>query len=210
VAWIDEEYRGDYNLIQRSGSWKAWPSDEGQPPEFQAGHLAMVEWGSWGLGDFYAYGEPAIEQWNLASYPVGPDGDEVVSGYWPNWLAIPEGADATEAAFAYLDYMSGVGVVKWFNAVPDLPTNAKVPEVIPALAAEKRGEEFAATAIQFFRDQLSVATPMWNSPVQSFAQDQLTQTLEEVLTKTTSPRDALAAAQQACQAELEKVLNQAG
>jgi multiple sugar transport system substrate-binding protein len=206
LSWLDEEYHGDYNQVHRSGSWMGYPSDEGQPPEFQAGHLAMMEWGSWGLGDFYAFGEPALTEWDLASYPVGPGGESTVSGYWPNWLVIPEGAAQTEAAFGYLDYMSGVGVVKWFEAVPDLPTNAQVPEVVPSLLAEKRGEEFAARAIEVFRDQLAIVTPMWNSPVQSFSQDQLSRALEQIMTKTSSPQDALAAAQQACQAELEAVL----
>lgn len=210
LAWLDEEYHGDYNQVLRSGAWQAFPTSEGQPPEFQAGHLAMVEWGSWGLGDFYAFGEPAFTEWEIAPYPVGPDGDAVVSGYWPNWLAIPEGAEQAEAAFGYLDYMSGVGVAKWFAAVPDLPTNTQVPEVVPTLIAEKRGEEFAAQAIDFFRDQLAVVTPMWNSPVQGFAQDQLARTLEQILTKTSLPQDALAEAQQTCQAELERVLSEAG
>ena len=62
LAWMDEEYQGDFSKVQRSGAFQAYPSDEGQPPEFQAGHLAMVEWGRWGLGDFYAYGEPAFER----------------------------------------------------------------------------------------------------------------------------------------------------
>lgn len=206
LSWLDEEYHGDYNKVLRSGAWQPFPSNEGQPPEFQAGRLAMVEWGSWGLGDFYAYGEPAFTEWQIASYPVGPGGDATVSGYWPNWMVIPEGAAAQEAAFAYLDYMSGVGVTKWFAAVPDLPTNALVPEVVPALLAEMRGEAFASEAIQFFRDQLNVVTPMWNSPVQSFAQDQLARALEAILTKATPPQAALAEVQQACQAELEKVI----
>lgn len=209
LSWLDEEYHGDFNQVLRSGAWKPYPSDEGQPPEFQAGHLAMIEWGSWGMGDFYAFGDPAFTEWGLASYPVGPGGETTVSGYWPNWLAIPSGAAEPEAGFGYLDYMSGVGVAKWFAAVPDLPTNAKVPEVVPSLVAEKRGEEFATEAIAFFRDQLQIVTPMWDSPVQSFALDQLNRTVEEILSKTTTPRDALAEAQLACQAELDRVLSEA-
>jgi multiple sugar transport system substrate-binding protein len=118
LSWLDEEYHGDYNQVLRSGAWQAFPSNEGQPPEFQAGHLAMVEWGSWGLGDFYAFGEPAFTEWGLASYPVGPGGDATVSGYWPNWLVIPEGSAEPEAAFAYLDYMSGVGSTASRRRIP--------------------------------------------------------------------------------------------
>jgi ABC-type glycerol-3-phosphate transport system substrate-binding protein len=210
IAWLDEEYQGDFSRVQRSGAWGPYPSDEGQPPQFQAGNLAMIEWGSWGLGDFYAYGDPAFERWDVAPYPVGPDGETAVSGYWPNWLVIPEGSRQAEAAFGYLDYLSGVGVVKWFEVIPDLPTNAEVPETVPTLVAEKRGEEFAAEAIDFFRDQLDVVTPMWDSPVQSFALDQLTLALERILTKQGAPQEVLAETQQACQAELESVLSSQG
>jgi ABC-type glycerol-3-phosphate transport system substrate-binding protein len=137
---------------------------------------------------------------------VGPDGETVVSGYWPNWLVIPQNARQPEAAFDYLDYLSGVGVVKWFEVIPDLPTNAKVPETVPTLVAEKRGEEFATKAITFFRDQLDVVTPMWDSPVQGFALDQLTLALERILTKQGASQAVLAETQKACQAELESVL----
>jgi multiple sugar transport system substrate-binding protein len=210
LAWLDEEYQGDFNKVQRSGAWWGSPSDDGQPPQFQAGNLAMLELGSWGLGDFYAFGEPAFERWDIAPYPVGPGGETTVSGYWPNWLVIPQNSRQPEAAFAYLDYLSGVGIVKWFELIPDLPTNALVPETVPTLVAEKRGEEFAAEAIDFFRNQLDVVTPMWDSPVQSFALDQITLALERILTKQDTPQAVLAEIQQACQAELESVLASQG
>ncbi len=206
VSWLDEEYQGDINKVKRSGSWRPYPSDEGQPPEFQAGHLAGVEWGSWGMGDFYAYGDPAFQKWEVAPYPVGPGGKSVVSAYWPNWLVIPDGTEHPEEAFAYLDFMSGVGVAKWFAAIPDLPTNARVANVVPEVAAKKRDEAVAEDATAFFRTQLDVATPMWDSPVQSFAIDQLRGAIERILAKESPPSDALAEAQKACQAELEKAL----
>ena len=206
LAWMDEEYQGDYALVLRSGAFQAYPSDEGQPPEFQAGHLAMVEWGTWGLGDFYAYGEPAFERFDVAPYPVGPGGETSVAGYWPNWLAIPKGAHHVPEAFGYLDYMSGVGIIKWFKAVPDTPTNKLVPPQVPDVAVEKRGEEFAEDVMAFFRGQLDVSTPMWDSPVQSFATDQLLRAIEQVFRKEATPQDALTEAQQASQAELENVL----
>jgi multiple sugar transport system substrate-binding protein len=206
LAWMDEEYQGDFGKVQRSGSFQAYPSDEGQPPEFQAGHMAMVEWGTWGLGDFYAYGEPAFERYDVAPYPVGPGGEKSVAGYWPNWLAIPKGAHHVQEAFGYLDYMSGVGIIKWFKAVPDTPTNKLVPPQVPDIAVEKRGEEFTSDVMAFFRGQLDVSTPMWDSPVQSFATDQMLRVIERVFRKEATPKDALAEAQQASQAELEKVL----
>ena len=190
----------------RSGAWDIYPSEEGQPPEFQTGRLAMIELGSWGLGDFYAYGEPAFQRWEVAPYPVGPNGSASVSGYWPNWLVIPDRADRATEAFGYLDYLSGVGVTKWFAAVPDMPTNTQVPPVVPEIVVQRRDEAFAQDVMAFFRGQLDVSTPMWDSPVQSFAMDQLRSALERIFTKQTAPADALASAQQACQAELEKVL----
>jgi multiple sugar transport system substrate-binding protein len=51
-----------------------------------------------------------------------------------------------------------------------------------------------------------VAAPMWTSPVQNFANDQITRMVEQVYTKAAAPADALAEAQKACQAELDKMM----
>ena len=131
VAWLDEEYKGDFNMVDRSGAWERLPERRGPAAAVPGGQPGDVEWGSWGLGDFYAYGEPAFERWNVRPTRSDPSGETAVSGYWPNWLVIPQNARQPEAAFDYLDYMSGVGVVKWFEVIPDLPTNAKVPETVP-------------------------------------------------------------------------------
>ena len=105
--------------------------------------------------------------------------------------------------------MSGVGVVKWFEAVPTCrPTPGARDRA--DIVVEKRGEEFATEVMAFFREQLDVATPMWDSPVQGFAIDQLTLALERILTKQGAPQAVLAEAQQACQAELENVLASQG
>lgn len=207
VSWLDEEYKGDYAAVLRSGAWSMYPSNEGQPPQFQAGNLVMTEQASFGMGDFYAYGDPAFTRWEVAPYPVGPGGSQPVSGYWPTWLAIPAETEHPAEMFAYFDYLSGVGIEKWFAAVPDLPTNTKVGDLpAPAIVVEKRGEAFAEDVVQFFRDQFATATPMWDSPVQSFAIDQLVAAMEKIAAKERTPREALAEAQTACQAELEKVL----
>jgi hypothetical protein len=47
---------------------------------------------------------------------------------------------------------------------------------------------------------------MWNSPVQSFGNDQVARAMEKIYTKASSVMDALAEAQTAAQAELERVL----
>jgi len=206
MSWLDEEYKGDFAAVQRSAHWGVYPDDEGRPPQFQAGNLWAVETGTWALGDIYQAGDVAIERFDFAQHPVGPGGKDVVSGYWPNWLVIPTGTEYPEQAFAYLDYLSGVGVVELFDVLPDIPTNAKVPETVPTGIIEKQGEEFATRAIDFFRNQLSIATPMWDSPVQAVQLDQMTITIDRILNKQSSPKDALAEMQRICQAELEGVL----
>jgi len=47
---------------------------------------------------------------------------------------------------------------------------------------------------------------MWNSPVQDFANDAIGRAIEQILGKAATPEEALAEAQQICQAELDKVL----
>lgn len=210
VNWINDEYHGDYSAVERSAHWAAYTDDQGRPPQFQAGNLLAVELGTWGLGDFYQAGEVKIEKFDIAKYPVGPGGTDSVSGYWPNWLVIPTGTKFPEQAFAYLDYLSGVGVLELFAALPDIPTNKLVPKTTPAGIVEKRGEAFAEDAINFFRDQLSIATPMWDSPVQAVQLDQMTIAINSILNKQASPKDGLAEAQRVCQAELDDVMASQG
>ncbi len=209
LDWLSEEYRGDVNVINSSANWGFYTDGNGRPPEFQNGNMAVKSDGFWVAGDMYsAEVKPEAQNWNVAQYPVGPSGSGTKSGYWPNWMVIPKGAKRREDAFKYMDYMSAVGILTWFEAIPDLPTNKNVDltRLVPKKVAEMRGEEFAKDVLMFFSGQLEVATPMWTSPVQNFANDQITRMMEQVYTKKASPRDALAEAQKACQAELEKVL----
>jgi multiple sugar transport system substrate-binding protein len=207
LAWLEEEYKGDINKVNASGYWGAYPGPQGQPPAFQEGQLAMMINGSWIMGDFYASVEPKFTKWNVAPLPIGPMGSKTVSGYWPTWVAILQGSKHVQEAFQWLDYISGEGVKIWFAASPNLPANKKVPrDLIPALLVEKRGEAFARQVMDFFLNQLSIATPMWDSPIQSFAEDQLWRAIDRIAAKTAKPRDVLAEAQKACQTELENTL----
>jgi multiple sugar transport system substrate-binding protein len=206
VSWIDEEYKGDIGLVRSSGAWTGYTNEEGLPPAFQEGRQAMLQEGSWLMGDFAADIEPVFTNWDIGDHPVGPSGETTVSGYWPNWLAIPAGAANPDAVFGYMDYMSAVGVEKWFAVIVDIPTNADAPDVLPKTVVESRGEEFAQEIMDFWAAQAEIATPMWDSPVQGFANDRLTQAVERILTKQAAPAEELAAAQQDCQAELEALL----
>ena len=78
--------------------------------------------------------------------------------------------------------------------------------MIPQTVLDKRGKDFGVDINTFFHHQLDIATPMWNSPVVAFANDQIKKATSAILTKKASPKDALSAAQTASQAELQRVL----
>ena len=207
VDWLNQEYKGDFAKVSRSGNWEGYEI-EGRQPAFIDQRQAMFLTYSWNMG-LKSFAQ-SVYAWNLARLPVGPGGTKVVAGYWPNWLALPRGSRHVEQAFAWLDYMSGIGVQAWFRSVPDLPANLKVPrDLLPTALVDGKGKALAQDIMHFFRAQLDSATPMWDSPVQDFATDQIRRALEQIMHKVTTPRIALGEAQKACQGALDKVL-QAG
>ncbi len=207
IDWLDEEYKGDINLVDRSGSFIDGyaNSTTGQPSAFREGRLAGLHSGSWLMGDFWDPA-PTFTRWDLAQQPVGPSGTATVSGVWPNWLVIPANAMNPQAAFDYLTYLSTEGAVTWFENIPDIPTNSLVKLLPPKILVEKRGAEFAQSATDFFSEQAKIVTPMWDSPAQGYGNDQLRLAIEKIYTKAATPKEALAEAQVASQAELDRVL----
>lgn len=208
LEWLDEEYKGDANLIDRSGNFKeAYPDGTtGLGPAFREGRQAGLMSGSWLLGDIFADPVPTFERWSLAANPIGPSGTASVSGTWPNWFVIPVGSRNPQAAFDYLSYLAVEGSVEWYQQIPDVPTNSQVRAKAPKGLVEKRGQEVADDITAFLGEQAAIVTPMWNSPVQSFGTDQIARALEKIYTKASSVKDALSEAQTATQAELERVL----
>jgi multiple sugar transport system substrate-binding protein len=207
VDWLNQEYRGDFARVTRSGNWEGYET-EGRQPAFIDQRQAMFLTYSWNMG-LTIFAQSA-STWNIARLPIGPGGTKVVAGYWPNWLALPRGSRHVEQAVAWLDYMSGVGVQAWFRNFPDLPANLQVPrDLLPTVLVNGKGKAFAQDIMHFFRDQLDIATPMWDSPVQDFATDQLRRALEQIMHKVAMPRHALGEAQKACQGALDKVLQAA-
>lgn len=206
VSWLNEEYKGDYNTVIRSGNWQGYPDAKNRTPAFPNGTLAMLEQGFWYTGDFYAQ-SPTFQHYDVASYPVGPGGKKSVTAFWPNWAVIPKGAAHKAEAFMWLDYLAGVGVQKWFELTPDLPTNKHIPaNLIPSVLLQKRGHAVGLDISTFFHRQLDVTVPMWNSPIQGFAWDQINKALQNIMYKTATPKVALASAQQACQSQLQRTL----
>jgi multiple sugar transport system substrate-binding protein len=207
LEWWEEEYKGDVIKVNTSANWYAYADGEGRPPAFQEGIYAMLNDGYWIATDMYA-AEVKIKQWNVAPFPVGPSGTRSASGYWPNWLVIPKGVPHKQDSFEYLDYMVVDGMKVWFGIVPDLPANKKFPvDFVPPNLIDKVGESFATEVNTFFHNQLNdYAVAMWNSPVEDFYLDQLSVALEQIISKTATPEEALGAIQTSCQDELDKVL----
>lgn len=208
LDWLDEEYRGDINLVDRSGNFRdGYPSSStGLGPAFREGRLAGMQTGSWLMGDIYGDPAPVFERWNIGAHPVGPSGSATVSGVWPNFFVIPTGSRNAAEAFAYLETLSLEGVVDWYRQIPDVPSNLQVKAPTPDVVVERRGAEFAEDITAFLQSQAAIVTPMWNSPVQGFGQDQLARAMEKIYTKAAPVKEALAEAQTAAQAELERVL----
>jgi multiple sugar transport system substrate-binding protein len=128
LDWLNEEYKGDVNLVDRSGNFSdGYPNaTTGKGPAFREGRLAGMQSGSWLMGDIYGDPVPTFTRWDLAAHPTGPSGKASVSGVWPNWFVIPVGSKTPQAAFDYLTYLSTEGVVEWYQKIPDVPTNTLV------------------------------------------------------------------------------------
>ena len=208
LEWLDEEYKGDINLIDRSGNFREGYADgaTGVGPAFREGRQAGLMSGSWLMGDIYADPVPVFTRWNQAPNPVGPSGTNPVSGTWPNWFVIPVGSKNPQAAFDYLSYLAIEGSVEWYQQIPDVPTNSQVALKPPTSLIERRGQAFADDLTAFLATQAAIVTPMWNSPVQSFGNDQMARAMEKIYTHVQPVREALTEAQAASQAELERVL----
>ncbi len=204
VKWLDEEYKGNMALVVKSGNWKPGTIKGAEPAHWTGKQGALAD-GSWNMG-VKQHLDPTVN-FDYAPFPVGPSGSKSVSGFWPNWAAIPQNAQHQAEAFKWLDYVSGVGVVPWFQQFADLPVNLAVKGKLVVPAVEKaKGEAFAADLVKFFQDQFTKSVPMWTSPVEDFAYDQLQTAYDKIMNKVAKPKDALAEAQKACQAELESTL----
>jgi hypothetical protein len=59
---------------------------------------------------------------------------------------------------------------------------------------------------QFFASYLNDAVEMWNSPVESFADNTIKDMIDQVLHKKQKPQDALQAAQAVLQAKVDEVM----
>jgi ABC-type glycerol-3-phosphate transport system substrate-binding protein len=198
VKWLDEQYQGDVEKLNLYGSW------DGVGPEsaFNQGISALSQGGSW---------SPTLSDlpfdYEVVKYPLGPGGAKSVTGYWPNWWAIPKGAQRVQEAFTFSEYFCTKGWEIWYKYVLDTPAWKDFPAgVLTEALVEQEGEEKAQDIHNFFAEYLNDTVLMWNSPIEDFASDTMNAAIDEVLHKTKTPAQALQEAQVLCQAKLEETL----
>jgi ABC-type glycerol-3-phosphate transport system substrate-binding protein len=205
VSWLNEEFKGDMNAVDRSGNWSMHVDTQGRPPAFGLYQEAMGVEGSWILGGMYD-SVMKFNRYDVASFPVGPGGTHTVSGSWPVWLVMPRGVQHREQAFAWMDYLGSTGMAAWTNAVPDIPSNKLVPFIAPAVVTKHLGKAFSTDVAHFFRHQASIAVPMFASPVEGFFETQFMRAVDRIMHKVDKPKAGLQACQQICQNRLQTVL----
>jgi multiple sugar transport system substrate-binding protein len=198
VKWLDNQYGGNLEKLNQAGRW------EGTYPEsaFNLGKSAMAPEGSWASTD-----AEIPFAWEVAKLPVGPSGSKSVTAFWPNWWAIPQGAKHPDEAFLFIEFISTVGWEIWYQYIMDTPAWKQFPsDVVTTKLVTATSKERAADVNKFFADYLNDAVEMWTSPVESFSNDTLSATIDEVLNKKKTAKDALAEAQKLCQSKLEETL----
>jgi multiple sugar transport system substrate-binding protein len=200
VKWLDDQYGGDIEQFNIYGSW----GDVYPESAFQLGQQAMANSGSWGCTD----AEIPFE-WEVAKFPIGPSGSKHYTSFWPNWFVIPRGAPHVNEAFLLIEWFCTKGWVIWYAATMDTPAWKDFPEgVLTQKLVDAVGQERAQEIHNFFAEYLLDAVEMWDSPINDFANDTLSQAIDEVMHKVKTPEEALAEAQQLIQTNLEETLRE--
>jgi multiple sugar transport system substrate-binding protein len=198
LGWLDDLYGGDIEALNAAGTWA------GTYPEtaFNLQRAAIAGEGSWSSTD----AEIPFE-WEVARLPIGPGGTKSLTAFYPNWWAIPKGTQQPEAAFKFIEFIATSGWETWYRFIMDTPAWKQFPStVLTTKLVDQVGQARAENVNTFFADYLNDAVEMWTSPVESFAADTLNTAIGEVLSKAKAPKDALAEAQQLCQAKLDETL----
>jgi hypothetical protein len=201
VQWLDEQYQGDVEKLNLYGNWAGVGPETG----FNQGLSAMSQGGSWSptLSNF-------TFEFEVVMYPVGPGGSASVTGYWPNWWAIPMGATHLQEDFLFCEYFCTKGWELWYQYILDTPAWRNFPSgVLTTALVDLAGEERAQDIHDFFAAYLEETVEMWNSPIEDFASDTLDTAIDEALHKTKPPAQVLQEAQEICQAKLEETLQSA-
>lgn len=196
VGWLDEQYGGNVEDLNVAGNW----GDVYPDTAFYMGQSAMSAAGSWACTD--------VEfpfAWEVAPFPVGPSGSQSVTGFWPNWWALPKGSANPSEAFKFSEYFCTEGWETWYRVIFDTPAWIQFPEgVITEKLIDTQGQERAQEIHNWFAEYLNSTVDMWNSPVEAFASDTLNATISEILFKAKAPSEGLAEAQQRIQSALDE------
>lgn len=198
LNWLDDQFHGDVEQLNFYGDF----GTAYDPGTFQEQLSAIVQSGSWACSD----AELPFE-WEIAKFPVGPNGDRSVTGYWPNWWIVPAGAENLQESFLFCEHFCTRGWEIWYRYIMDTPAWVDFPEdVLTEKLVDEQGIERATEIHNFFADYLNDTVNMWNSPVENFANDTLESAINEVLFKQTTPSEALASAQSLIQTRLDETL----
>lgn len=198
VKWLDDQYGGNLEQLNIAGKWGDVYPDQA----FQQGRSAMSHSGSWAVTD-----AEIPFPFEVAKFPVGPGGSKSVTGFWPNWWVVPKGSKHPDEAFLFIEFVATKGWETWYTAIMDTPSWKNFSSnVVTTKLVDAVGKDKALDYNKFFADYLNDAVPMWNSPIEQFAQQTLTTSVGDVLNKKKKPKEALSEAQQTCQAKLQETL----
>jgi|GEM_PF-608459 len=212
LDWYKAEYHGDTTQAGIGGEFHAANASTETPKTFELGKLAMVSasiLASDRLSKMSLTEE--AKNWDVAPYPLGPSGKEVVTFSDTIWALVPIHAKHRDDAFKYVDYIGGKGLatpdVLSFDFGTLLPGNKAITTPSGSQAVEQsRGATFAASWLAFFLKQRDMITVFDLSPIAGSAADILGLQMDDVIHGKAKPSDALAQAQKLCQDRLEQAL----
>ena len=173
LDWLDEEYQGDYQKVMTSNNWTENVVD-GKPPMFQAGQPTLCPDRLLDHRRVLWPGRGGLHQLERGGLPDGPQRHDPGLRLLAELAGDPEGLGARRRSLLLPRLHGRRRHQDLVRQHPRPADQRKVPLLVPQVAVEKRGEEFATEITEFFRGLLDISTPMWTSPVTDFANDQLT------------------------------------
>jgi len=205
VQWLDDQYNGDIEYINSLGTW-----DVGDSGNWYKKMTPFGQGGAWNTSYSFMKLDKIGFTWDVAKFPVGPNGKKSVTGFWPNWFVQPAGGKHRKEAFLLNEYMCTVGMATWYKNVFDTPAWLDFPtNVITQNLIDNVGQEKAQDLHNFFRNYLEDTAEVWTSPIEDFGTDQINRAFDQALHKTKKPQEALDEAQKITQAKLEETLKSA-
>ena len=198
IKWLDEQYKGDIDLLNKQGSLAgAYPENA-----FGMKLQAIATDGLWAM----THTPPEIK-YEVAKMPVAPGGTKTATSNWPNLMFVPKGAKHPKEGFELSAYFATEGQYEWWDRWADVPVWKKFPEDrAPKDLISRVGQAKAVELTKFTRSCLPDIVIQWNSPVDDFATDEIFRAVDEALHKKKSPQEVLDTAQELVTAKLAEVV----